>query len=242
LPGQARAEQVTVFAAASTTSALEEAVGRYEAAGGGAVRLVFAASSILAKQIAQGAPADLFLSANMAWMDDLAGRGALEPGSLHALLANRLVLIVPEESTAAPAANGALPLPEVLGTRPLAIADPAHVPAGIYAEAALRSLGLWEALAGRTVRTGNVRAALALVERGEAGAGIVYASDAPIAPRVRILATVPAESHPPIVYPLAIVAGRDRPAVRAFYGFLTGPEAGTVFQAHGFLAPGAGVE
>ncbi len=241
-PGRVRAEEVTVFAAASTTSALEAVTGEYEAAGGATVRLVFAASSTLAKQITQGAPADLFLSANAAWMDVLVERGAVEPGSRRTLLANRLVLIVPANSAAATATNGTVPLPEILGTRPLAIADPAHVPAGIYAEAALKSLGLWDALAGRMVRTGNVRAALALVDRGEAGAGVVYASDAPIAPGVRVVATLPAESHPPIVYPLAIVTGRGRPPVRAFYDFLRGAEAAALFQAHGFLPPGAAKE
>ena len=241
-PGQVRADEVTIFAAASTTSALEEAAGRYEAAGGAAVRLVFAASSTLAKQIVQGAPADLFLSANAAWMDALVERGAVEPGSRRTLLANRLVLIVPAGSARPTAMNGTVPLPEILGARPLAIADPAHVPAGIYAEAALKSLGLWDALAGRMVRTSDVRAALALVDRGEAGAGVVYASDAPIAPGVRVVATLPAESHPPIVYPLAIVAGRGRPPVRAFYDFLLGPEAAALFRAHGFLPPGAAAE
>jgi molybdate transport system substrate-binding protein len=175
-------------------------------------------------------------------MDWLEEKELLAPDSRRPLLANRLVVIVPEDSRAE-AANGTLPpIGELLAERPLAIADPAHVPAGIYAEAALTALGQWEAVAGRTVRTGDVRAALALVDRGEAAAGIVYATDAPIARRARVLATFPAESHPPIVYPVAVVAGRGRPAVAAFLDFLLGPEAAAVFAAHGFARPGPGAD
>ena len=238
----AAAEDVTLFAAASATGAVEEVAAHYRAAGGGRVRLVFAASSTLAKQIAQGAPADLFLSANIGWMDYLAEKGAIEPASRRPLLANRLVLVVPADSPDTAVLDGSplsspLPLPRILGERPLAIGDPAHVPAGIYAAAALEALGLWAEVAGRTVRTSDVRAALALVDRGEAAAGIVYATDARLSTRVRIAAVLPADSHPPILYPLAVVAGHRRPAVERFYVFLSGPEASAVFVAHGFLRP-----
>ena len=238
-------EAATVFAAASTASALTDLAARYEAAGGGRVRLVFAASSTLAKQIAQGAPADLFLSANPAWMDHLAKRGAIAADSRVDLLGNRLVLIVPRAGENEPAADrwddlAPLELAVSLaadGGRPVAVADPGHVPAGLYAMAALESFGLWQGLAGRTVRTADVRAALVLVDRGEAASGIVYATDAAISERVRVVGRFPAESHPPIVYPLALVAGRPSAAGRRFYEHLRSPAAAEVFRAHGFLVP-----
>ena len=248
-PGEVRGEEpVTLFAAASTADAVEELVARYLVGqdgqdggdGDARVRAVFAASSTLAKQIAQGAPADLYLSANPAWMDYLAERGAIAPGSRVDLLGNRLVLIAP--AGAAPQRLGPdFALDMLLGDKPFVIADPDHVPAGIYAEAALRTAGLWEALDGRTLRAANVRAALALVDRGEAGAGAVYATDAAFSSRVVVVDSFPPTSHPAIVYPLALVAGRGRPEVLAFYDYLRGPEAGQAFRARGFLpAPGGG--
>lgn len=249
--GAAGAEEVTVFAAASTKGAVEQIAEAYAAAGGGEVRTVFAASSTLAKQIAQGAPADLYLSANPAWMDYLAERGAVDAASRVDLLGNRLVLIVPQDTEdtevrdAATADLGdlsAAALADLLDTsladgRRLAIADPGHVPAGIYARAALEALGLWQGLADRTVRAANVRAALALVDRGEAPVGIVYATDARISSRVRVVGGFPPESHPPIVYPLALVAGRGAGAARRFYDHLRSEAAAMVFRAHGFLVP-----
>ncbi len=243
--GTARAGEVTVFAAASTGAALEDLAERYMAAGGGRVRTVFAASSTLAKQIAQGAPADLFLSANPAWMDYLAERGAVDPASRVDLLGNRLVLIVPrngaETSNDPGEIDPAWLADLVLGVepngKPLVIADPGHVPAGIYGKAALDALGLWTELAGRAVRTADVRAALALVDRGEAAAGVVYATDAAISHKVRIVGRFPAGSHPPIVYPLALIAGRASAAALRFYDHLLSAEAAEVFRAHGFLVP-----
>jgi molybdate transport system substrate-binding protein len=243
--GPARADEVTVFAAASTTSALEDLAERYMAAGGERVRTVFAASSTLAKQIAQGAPADLFLSANPAWMDYLVERGTVEPESRVDLLGNRLVLIVPRNDGAAGddlGELGAAKLADVLpaegpSDKPVAMADPAHVPAGLYGKAALEALGLWQRLAGQAVRTANVRAALALVDRGEAAAAVVYATDAAFSPQVRIAGRFPDGSHPPIVYPLAMIAGRTSDAVARFYGYLLSEEAAEVFRAHGFQVP-----
>ncbi len=241
--GPARADEVTIFAAASTTSAVEDLAARYKASGGGRVRTVFAASSTLAKQIAQGAPADLFLSANPAWMDYLAERGAVDPASRVDLLGNRLVLVVPRDvdggqDEVADLSTEALARQTATSNgKPLAIADPAHVPAGLYAKAAFEALGLWQGLAGRAVRTADVRAALALVDRGEAAAAVVYATDAALSPRVRIAGRFPAGSHPPIVYPLAAVAGRESDAVARFYDYLLSAEAAEVFRAHGFLVP-----
>ncbi len=243
--GTARAGEVTVFAAASTSAALEDLAERYMAAGGGRVRTVFAASSTLAKQIAQGAPADLFLSANPAWMNYLTKRGVLDLASRVDLLGNRLVLIVPRNGAETsndpgeidPAWLADLVLGEGPNGKPFVIADPGHVPAGLYGKAALDALGLWAELSGRAVRTADVRAALALVDRGEAAAGIVYATDAAISPRVRIAGRFPASSHPPIVYPLALIAGRASGAAARFYDHLLSAEAAEVFRAHGFLVP-----
>lgn len=237
-PG-AGAGTLTVFAAASTTEAVEAVVARYEAAHGGDVRASFAASSTLAKQIAAGAPASVYLSADTLWMDWLAARGAIVPESRIELLANDLVLVVPAGAGPPPSLAG---LVDYLGARRLAIGDPAHVPAGRYARAALRHLGLWSRLRASSAFAGDARAALALVARGEAAAGIVYASDLRITDAVRAAATLPGGSHPPIRYPLALVADRATAAARDFHDFLRGPEAAGIFRDHGFrvvAAPGA---
>jgi molybdate transport system substrate-binding protein len=232
-----RAEKVTIFAAASTTNALSEAAETYAALepSGQKVRPVFAASSTLAMQISKGAPADLFLSANPAWMDYLVERQSILQQSRRDLLGNRLVLIAPADSSLQVAIGPGLPLLEALGDGRLAIGDPGHVPAGIYAKAALETLGIWHAVARRTARAANVRAALALVDRGEATAGIVYQSDAAIGKRVRVVAVFPPNSHPAIVYQLALVPGSNLAGAKRFYRFLLGPEAGAIFRKHGFL-------
>jgi molybdate transport system substrate-binding protein len=233
-------EPVTIFAAASTTDALNEIAEAFAARTGGSLRPVLAASSTLARQIAQGAPADLFLSASIQWMDELDGQRLLAPGTREPLLANRLVLIAPADSPLALRLAPGLPLAALLGDGRLAVGDPAHVPAGIYARQALEALGLWDQVADRLAQAANVRAALALVDRGEVAAGIVYETDAAIAPRVKIVDAFPDAVTPPIVYPLAIVAGRDRPAVRAAYDFLRGDEAAAIFARHGFTRARAG--
>ncbi len=235
----ALAEEVTVFAAASTTTALTEVSERFKAAQSHGdqdlkIRMVFAASSTLAKQIAEGAPADLFFSASSAWMDYLAGQGMIDEDSRTDLIGNRLVLVNPADQVLEFEPVTGFPLAKALGDGRLAIGDPDHVPAGIYAKAALEALHIWHEVAGRTARTANVRAALALVERGEAAAAIVYQSDLEIAPRVRVAAVFPAGLHPTITYPLALVAGRRTPAAEEFHGFLQGAEARGIFIAHGF--------
>ena len=236
-----RAEQaVTLFAAASTILAVAAVARAYEAGGGGKVRTVFAASSTLARQIAQGAPADLYLSASTAWMDELEGRGAIEPGTRVDLLGNVLVLIAPKRRPVEIEIGPGFPLAGALGDRRLAMGDPAHVPAGIYAKAALTKLGVWPEVSARVAYLGDVRGALAMVDRGEAAAGIVYASDVRGAARVQVVGRFPADSHPAIVYPLAVVAGRRRPEVMAFYEFLQTPQARSLLEAQGFTAPGSG--
>ncbi len=231
--------EVWLFAAASTTEAIDEVARAFEASGRGKFKPVFAASSTLAQQIARGAPADLFLSANTAWMDHLTERGFIEPKSRSGLLGNALVLIAPNDSTLDIMIGPGFPLAGALGERRLAMGDPAHVPAGLYAKTALENLGVWPEVAPKAAYAGSVRAALAFVDRGEAAAGIVYATDALISQRVRIVARFPEGSHPDIVYPLAVVTGRRSAAVDSLYDFLHGPQAQAIFRAHGFLVPGA---
>ncbi|SIS69456.1 molybdate transport system substrate-binding protein [Roseivivax lentus] len=242
LSGTARsacAAEITVFAAASTRGALEEAAAAFEAAQGHALRIAPAGSSLLARQIDRGAPADLFLSANPDWMDWLAARGHVRTETRVTLLGNRLVLIAPRQAGAASVTLKADALLEALGPEGrIAMALSDAVPAGLYTRAAFETLGLWEALAPRRVEADNVRAALALVALGEAPLGVVYASDAAAEPRVRVVAEIPDTAHPPIRYPAAIL--RDAPApeaAAAFLDWLQGPEARAIFDAHGFAAP-----
>jgi len=237
LSGPARAapeSDVTIFAAASTSNAVTEIAAAWEAAGRGQVRTVFASSGVLARQIANGAPADLFLSANVKWMDWLQARGLLA-GAAVPLFGNSLVLIQPAGAAARLGFNDRL-ADELAGER-LAIGDPDHVPAGIYARTALRRMGLWDALEPRLVRMQNVRAALLLVERGEAAAGIVYASDAAISKSIQVADLVAPKIGPPIVYPAAILRDGRTEAARRFLDHLASAEAKAVFRRHGFDAP-----
>ncbi len=232
-PGSATAK-VLIFAASSASGAVEDLAQAYSTRGLGDVRVAFAGSSTLARQIAAGAPADIYISANPQWMDDLATRNALEPGTRRNLLGNRLVFVTPSAAPMDVRLETAFPLVEAMNGRPLAMGDPDYVPAGMYAKAALKTLGLWEALASHVAPMHHVRAALVLVERGEAAAGIVYSTDAAASSRVSVAATFPTNTHPPILYPVAIVAGHDRPEVRRFFAFLTSTEAMTIFTKHGF--------
>ncbi len=231
----ARAERVTIFAAASLTDAMQAAADAYAADAGDTLRFSFAASSTLARQIAAGAPAQIFASASAAWMDHLVDRGSVLAGSRVRPIGNRLVLVAPAADNRARAAlTPALDLVEMLEGGRLAVGDPDHVPAGVYARKALESLGLWPPLEARLARADNVRAALALVARGAAPYGIVYATDLRVAPAVAEIATFPADSHPPISYPFAIVAGQDGPAVRRAFAYITGPAGQAVFARFGF--------
>lgn len=228
--------EVLLFAAASTGDAVGEVIALYAAGKGERVRASFASSGTLARQIALGAPANVFLSANTRWMDYLAKRRLIVSGSRLDLFGNRLVLIAPEASEIELAIGPGFPLLRALGDGRLAVADPAHVPAGIYARQALTALGVWDAIAPRTARAGDVRGALALVARGEAPAGIVYATDLRVSRRVRLIGTFPPSSHAPITYPAALVAGHDTQAAHRFYVFLMSDAALRVFARHGFAA------
>ena len=232
----ARAGEVLVFAAASTTEALNEAAKAFARAGEGQVRAVFAGSSILAKQIENGAPADLYLSANPAWMDYLEARGHIVAATRRDLLANRLVVIVREDS-ASKFLDLNVDLIAALGEGRLALGDPDHVPAGIYARQALEAMGSWSELETRLVRATDVRIALHLVARGEAPLGIVYASDAKSIDGVRVVGEIATGLHAPIRYAIALVAGRNNKSARRFIEFLKTPEMEELFHRHGFGLP-----
>ncbi|SMF05238.1 molybdate transport system substrate-binding protein [Tistlia consotensis] len=233
--GSAHAEKLTVFAAASTTDALKRIAALYEARTGDEIVPVFASSSTLAKQIAAAAPVDLFISANPQWMDYLEKQGRLVAGSRHDLLRNGLVLVVPKDSPITGRGNDPVAVLKGLpADARIALGDPSHVPAGIYAKQALSNLGLWDAFRSRIAPGSDVRAALALVAQGETPAGIVYSTDAAIAPGVRAVASFPLDSHEPIVYPAALIDGGKLEAGRHFLDFLGGPEARKVFDELGF--------
>jgi len=224
VPGGAD-DGVLVFAAASLQTALDPVAADYTAETGTAIRVAYASSAALARQIAAGAPADLFVSAHPDWMDWLAARGLIRDETRRDLLGNRLVLVRPAERPGPPGLD--------LGAGRIAVGLTDAVPAGLYAKAALQSLGLWEVARPRLVETDNVRVALALVARGDVAQGIVYASDAWIEPRVTVVAELPEDSHPPILYPGAVVAGGASGA-EAFLDHLSGAEAQARFVASGF--------
>lgn len=228
-------QPVTVFAAASLTDALRALGQDWAARGNTAPRFSFAASSALARQIGQGAPADLFLSADEAWMDYLSDRNLIEGDTRHSPIGNALVLIAPSDRARQVALGRGVDLLALAEGGRIAVGDPAHVPAGRYAQAALEWLGQWQAAAPRLARAENVRAALLLVERGEAPLGIVYATDAAASRGVAVIGTFPAESHRPITYPFAVTrrAAANRDA-RALHAFLTGPAAAVTWQRFGF--------
>lgn len=234
LPAAAQTGPVTVYAAASMTTALQEIGRLWSAKGHPAPKFSFASSSALARQIEQGAPAEIYISADEPWMDYLAERKLIVAETRKSPIGNRLVFITPADKPLAFEVKPGLDLAALLGRGRLVTGDPAHVPVGKYAKAALERLGLWATAEPRLARADNVRAALALVERGEAPLGIVYATDAAITPKVKVAATFPAGSHPPITYPFAILSDRDAPAVRALYGFLLGDEAKAVYVKYGF--------
>ncbi|HVJ38094.1 MAG TPA: molybdate ABC transporter substrate-binding protein [Stenotrophomonas sp.] len=229
------ARTLTVFAAASLKESMDEAAAAYAKASGIAVTPVYAASSTLARQIEQGGPADVFFSADLEWMDYLQQRGQVRAADRHNLLGNTLVLVAPASATTPsldPARPGAILA--VLGEDGrLATGQTASVPAGKYARAALEKSGQWQALAPRLAEAESVRAALMLVARGEAPLGIVYASDALAEPKVKVVGRFGADSHPPIVYPVAALA-RAAPQARAFVQWLQGPAASEIFRRHGF--------
>ncbi len=221
---------VTVLAASSLTESLATVARDWEGESGNTVVLSFDATSKLAKQVVSGAPRDLFFSADSAWMDHLEQRGLVATGTRVDLLGNTLVTVVPRGTVSPPVAAR-----DLARVERLALAGE-NVPAGKYARAALRAGGDWAALAPRVVVAENVRAALTWVARGEADAGVVYATDARVEPGVEVAFTFPAGTHPPVVYPAAVLAGALEPATAgAFLAYCQAPEAARTFAAAGFL-------
>jgi molybdate transport system substrate-binding protein len=229
----AKAETIMVFAAASLKDALDDNAKAFEAQAGDRVVVAYAASSALAKQIAAGAPADLFISADLEWMDYLEQRRLIKPDTRRNLLRNRLVLIAPADSKVSVNIGPGFPLATLLGSGRLAMANPDAVPAGKYGKASLEALGVWRDVQSKLAAAENVRAALVLVSRGEAPFGIVYRTDAAADPKVRVAGLFPANTHPPIIYPIAATAGGKR-AAEDFLNWLNKPQARSIFKKHGF--------
>jgi molybdate transport system substrate-binding protein len=234
-PLQAHAQALTVFAAASLTDAMKQISDLWAKAGHEAPRLSFASSSTLARQIEQGAPANLFASADEQWMDYLAKKNLIATGTRKDLLGNDLVLIVPSTHPIHVDIGPNFDLAALLGPDGrLSTGDPAHVPAGIYAEQALRKLGIWDKIAPRIAPAADVRSALLLVERGEAPAGMVYATDAAASKAVSVAGVFPDSSHDPITYPFAVIKAGDTSDARAFLAFLATPGVRVVWTRYGF--------
>jgi len=234
-PRPARADPVLVFAAASLKNALDDAIAGYEKAGGGKVVASYAASSALAKQLENGASADLFISADLDWMNDVAKHRLIDAATRKDLLGNAIVLIAP--TAAHPAKVQIKPgfdLRGLLKDGRLAMADPSAVPAGKYGKAALEKLGVWDVVKDHVASAENVRGALLFVDRGETPYGIVYATDAAADKNVTIVGEFPADSHPPIIYPIALTATSKDPEARKFLAFVESPAAKGYFEKQGF--------
>lgn len=231
--GTAQAATVTVFAAASLKNALDEVGREFEKRGGQPVRFSYAASSAIARHIEQGAPADLFVSADTAWMDYLQTRRLIAATSRRDLLSSRLALVAPASSGVRLNLTTGAPLAQALGRGRLAVAG-LEVPAGRYARAALTSLGIWSAVERRLAPAENVRVALRYVARGETPLGIVYDTDAKAEPKVRIVSLFPEGSHPRITYPAALIAASRNRDAGAFLSFMSSPQAAAIFRKHGF--------
>ena len=223
-----------VFAAASLKNALDDVNAEYQRQTGRKVVVSYAASPTLAKQIESAAPADVFISADLDWMDYLAQRRLIKPETRRNLLGNRLVLVSPAGTQRDVTIGPGFPLASLLGGGRLAMADPDSVPGGKYGQAALEHLGVWSSVRTRIARAENVRAALALVSRGEAPFGIVYHTDAAADPKVRVVGFFPEDTHPPITYPIAAVAASTAPTIAAYLEFLRSPAARPLFEKQGF--------
>ena len=234
MPSTAFAD-TTVFAAASLKNALDEISQSWTAQKSGKVVVSYAASSALARQIEKGAPADIFVSADLEWMDYLAQRKLINAASRVNLLRNELVMIAPAAAKISVELKPGLKLGDLLGNDRLSMADPDSVPAGKYGMAALEALGLWPQVATKIIRADNVRTALNFVARAEAPLGIVYRTDAAAEDKVRVIASFPTNTHPPIVYPAALLAESKNAEAAAFFSYLKSNAATGIFRKHGFL-------
>jgi molybdate transport system substrate-binding protein len=230
----ARAENVNVFAAASMKTALDDAAKLWKTQSGKDIVATYGSTGTLAKQIAEAAPVDIFISADLAWMDDVAKKNLIKPESRKNLVGNTLVLVAAAGSDLKIDLVKDSNLAAALGSEKLAVGDVKSVPAGKYAKAALENLGLWASVEPNLVMQENVRSALALVARGEAKLGIVYGSDAVAESKVQVIADFPEASHAPIVYPIAVIATSTNPDAQPFLDFLFSKEAQLIFKANGF--------
>jgi molybdate transport system substrate-binding protein len=234
-PATAQETAITVFAAASMKNALDDVDAAFAKAGGAKVTASYAASSALAKQIEQGAPADVFISADLKWMDYLADKKLINAATRVNLLGNKLVLIAPADSKLNHVDIGqGFDIAKLAGDGRIAVADTKSVPAGLYAKAALEKLGSWAAAEPKLAQAENVRATLAFVARGETPVGIVYETDAKIEPKVKIVGTFPNGSYPPVTYPVAETASSKNAAVGKYLDFLRTPTAKAIFEKYGF--------
>ncbi|KMJ45281.1 molybdate transporter [Xenorhabdus khoisanae] len=228
-------DKVTVFAAASLTNALDDIAAQYKKEKQGDIVASYASSSTLARQIEQGAPADIFISADQQWMNYVSGKQLIAEDTRHTLLGNQLVLIAPKESKLEKIdINKETKWKSLLAGGRLAVGDPDHVPVGIYAKESLQYLKAWDMVNPLMARTNNVRSGMALVERAEAPLGIVYGSDAVASKKVKVVGVFPPESHKPVEYPIVIIKGHEKQAVRDFYDYLKTPEAAEIFKRYGF--------
>jgi molybdate transport system substrate-binding protein len=232
--GTAQSRDVLVFAAASLKDALDDVSAQYRQQQNRGTTVSYAASPALARQIEAGAPADIFISADLDWMDYLAQRNLIRPSTRSNLLGNRIVLVAPASSTINVTIAPNFPLAQLLGDRRLAMADVASVPAGRYGKAALEALGVWNSVESRLAQAENVRAALLLVSRGEAALGIVYQTDAAADRNVRVVGTFPDNTHPPIIYPIALTANSANPDAQAFLDYIRSAAARPLFERQGF--------
>jgi molybdate transport system substrate-binding protein len=230
----AAAADVTVFAAASLKEAMDQQGKDFEAKTGNKVIVSYGASNALAKQIEAGAPADIFISADLDWMNHIDKHQLIAPNSRVDLLRNTLVLIAPAGSTFSLKIRNGFGLAAALGSEKLAMANPDSVPAGKYGKSALEKLGVWSSVQSKVARAENVRAALALVSRGEAPLGIVYRTDAMADKGVRVVDTFPPESYPPIVYPAALLAANKSAAAKGLFEHLRSPAARPTWERYGF--------
>ncbi len=230
----AKERALVVFAAASLKNALDAAAADFEQASGAAVTISYAGSPTLAKQIEAGAPADIFISADLSWMDYLAERELIKADTRRNLVGNTLVLVAPAPAPVKLAIGPNFPIGAALAGGRLAMANTQAVPAGRYGKAALQALGVWPEVEGRLAEADNVRGALALVSRGETPLGIVYATDAEADPGVAVVDAFPAETHPTIVYPIAVTASSGHAAGSRLVSFLTGDAGRSRFEEEGF--------
>ena len=236
-PARAQADEVLVFAASSLTTALDQVAAAWAAETGHRAVMSYAGSSALARQIQGGAPADLFISASVDWMDAVEASGDLRAGTRRDILGNRLVLIAHGRDAAPVSIDASLDLVGLLEGGRLSMALVEAVPAGVYGRAALVALGLWDDVEPLVAQSDNVRAALAFVAQGEAPLGIVYATDAAVQDNVTVIGTFPADSHPPIIYPAAIMAQSGSAVAAEFLDFLSSDTARAIWRAHGFAVP-----